>query len=273
MNNIITTIDQTPIEIALGIDDDGCTTAKNLYEFLGMDSKNYARWCKSNIVENEFATENEDFFPFVINEERNFNPKPTTDYRLTAHFAKKLCMKATGEKGEQAREYFTRLEEKAKQLAIDKKQLSPELQMFSKIFESVAKAELEQKRQAERIEKVEQKQNALNDVFKARNELNDFDVYVKTAINKIANSPNFYPLLPLSQRIANARSESYRRLSEERRCNLDSRVTHAKGRAAENGASKTAINAINRLTVIREDKNLRPIYSRVLESMMYQYCV
>ena len=41
--------------VVLGIDKDGMTTARKLYSFLGMDNKNYSRWCKNNITENEFA--------------------------------------------------------------------------------------------------------------------------------------------------------------------------------------------------------------------------
>ena len=52
MNEIMEATEQTPIEIALGIDADGMTTARKLYEFLGMDNKNYSRWVKSNITEN-----------------------------------------------------------------------------------------------------------------------------------------------------------------------------------------------------------------------------
>lgn len=91
MNDLETTKMQTPIEIALGIDENGMTTAKKLYEFLEMDSRNYSRWCKSNITENEFAEENVDYWAFVINEE--WGGQATTDYKLTAHFAKKLSMK------------------------------------------------------------------------------------------------------------------------------------------------------------------------------------
>lgn len=78
----------TPIEIALGIDEEGRTTAKKLYEFLELDPSNYSRWCRNKIVENEFAFENIDYERLVINDERN--PNPTTDYKLSASFAKKL---------------------------------------------------------------------------------------------------------------------------------------------------------------------------------------
>lgn len=93
MNEVETGKMQTPIEIALGIDENGMTTAKKLYEFLEMDSRNYSRWCKSNITENEFAEENVDYWAFVINEE--WGGQATTDYKLTAHFAKVIEMIGT----------------------------------------------------------------------------------------------------------------------------------------------------------------------------------
>lgn len=113
MNELETTKMQTPIEIALGVDENGMTTAKKLYEFLELDSRNYSRWCKSNITENEFAEENVDYWAFVINEKGG--GRTTTDYKLTAFFAKKLSMKGNGTKAEEARDYFTTLEERVKQ--------------------------------------------------------------------------------------------------------------------------------------------------------------
>ena len=53
MNDLMNKVVQTPIEIALGIDENGMTTAKKLYEFLGMDLKNYSRWIRNNITENQ----------------------------------------------------------------------------------------------------------------------------------------------------------------------------------------------------------------------------
>lgn len=120
---------QTPIEVALGIDENGNTTARKLYEFLELNKSNYSKWCKTNILENEFAEEGTDYTSFVPNDEREkFNPNPTVDYRLSAKFAKKLSMTAKNEKGEQAREYFVRTEDKLKEVAIDMKGLSTEMQ-------------------------------------------------------------------------------------------------------------------------------------------------
>ena len=107
------TSDKTPIEIALQIDSDGMTTASKLYAFLELLPSNFARWCKKNIVNNKFATENEDYFPFIMQEERDKpkNPKPKTDYKLTSEFAKKLSMTGNTEKHEQARNYFIACEQ------------------------------------------------------------------------------------------------------------------------------------------------------------------
>ena len=107
------TSDKTPIEIALQIDSDGMTMASKLYAFLELLPSNFARWCKKNIVNNKFATENEDYFPFIMQEERDKpkNPKPKTDYKLTSEFAKKLSMTGNTEKHEQARNYFIACEQ------------------------------------------------------------------------------------------------------------------------------------------------------------------
>jgi phage anti-repressor protein len=112
---------QTPIEIALKIDKDGMTTSKNLYTFLELNPGNYARWCNSNIIENDFSEENVDYFhsSCAKNESRgNF----ADDYLITASFAKKLSMMQKTVKGEQARQYFLGCEEGLKRVAKEKQQ-------------------------------------------------------------------------------------------------------------------------------------------------------
>lgn len=115
MQELVNVTSQTPLEVVLGIDKDGMTTARKLYSFLGMDNKNYSRWRKNNITENEFAEENVDYWVFVINEENPLGGRPTVDYRLSASFAKKLSMQSKTVKGEQARQYFLKVEEKLKE--------------------------------------------------------------------------------------------------------------------------------------------------------------
>lgn len=115
-NNVTTTItsstsDKTPIEIALQIDSDGMTTASKLYIFLELDITHFSRWCRKNIVNNKFATENEDYVILAINGDNSSKGRPKTDYKLTSEFAKKLSMTGNTEKHEQARDYFIACEQ------------------------------------------------------------------------------------------------------------------------------------------------------------------
>ena len=105
---------QTPIEIALGVDGQGMTTAKKLYAFLELEPAHYARWCEKNILNNRFAERNVDFWAFTTNGE--WGGQASMDFRLTASFAKKLSMVSKSPKGEAARNYFVGIENGAKKL-------------------------------------------------------------------------------------------------------------------------------------------------------------
>ncbi|WP_279004917.1 antA/AntB antirepressor family protein [[Clostridium] scindens] len=106
----------TPIEIALGIDNEGRTTATKLYDYLELNPSNYSKWFRKNITENEFAEENVDFYPFVLRYESLTGEKDRQDAKLTASFAKKLSMMQKNKKGDAARNYFVGIENGAKKL-------------------------------------------------------------------------------------------------------------------------------------------------------------
>lgn len=126
-------VGNTPIEIALGIDEQGRTTAIKLYGFLELAKSQYSRWVRANITENDFAEEGTDYFSTSMSKTTNKENSTlmsslsgkgkggrgnTQDYILTATFAKKLAMTSNTERGEQAREYFIRVEEQLKKIAI-----------------------------------------------------------------------------------------------------------------------------------------------------------
>lgn len=270
MNDVMTSSMQTPIELALGVDENGMTTAKKLYDFLELNPGNYARWCKSNITENEFAEENVDYWAFFINEE--WGGQATQDYKLTAHFAKKLSTKGNGAKAELAREYFTTVEERAKQLAIDRSQLSPQMQMLIGMVETQARQELEQKRQAEQITKLEENQKAITVAMSGRNE-EDFSHWVNRCLSAIAESDNFHYIGTRQERHQAVRTESYERLNNKRPCRLKQRVEAEQGRAFRAGASSARVKAINKLYIIEHDKDLKPVYESVIKEMLIAYCV
>lgn len=103
------------IEAALQIDNEGMTTASNLYNFLELDPTHFARWCKRNILNNKFATENKDYKIIVYDDERpRATGRPKIDYKITASFAKKIAMNGNIEKHEEIRKYFIACEQKLK---------------------------------------------------------------------------------------------------------------------------------------------------------------
>ena len=106
----------TPIEVALALDKDGCTTARKLYAWLELDPSNYSRWIRMNILENPFAEEGVDFSSCMKKSRKGVMGRPSNDYRITATFAKKLAMTCPTERGEQARIYFLM----AEKIAVEK---------------------------------------------------------------------------------------------------------------------------------------------------------
>ena len=143
MGEMMNTTNQTPIEIALGIDENGMTTARKLYEFLELSPSNYSKWCKANIIENKFAEENTDYWVFVLNDENPLGGRPTQDFKLSASFAKKLSMMSKSERGEEARQYFVAVEGKMKDMTLQIQSMSPELRAVLVVDQRVTRVERE----------------------------------------------------------------------------------------------------------------------------------
>ncbi|PEP84184.1 antA/AntB antirepressor family protein, partial [Bacillus toyonensis] len=136
MSQLINQTDKTPIEVVLAVDEDGRTYARKVYEFLELNPSNFSRWVKTNITNNPFAMEGEEFLRLVFDDET-----PTggiikrEDYKLTATFAKKICMTSHTGRGEEARNYFIKVEEKLKEIAISKqKQPKPRKKAINQVF-------------------------------------------------------------------------------------------------------------------------------------------
>ena len=251
---------KTPIEIALGVDDKGMTTAKKLYEFLELDPKNYSRWCRSNIVNNEFAEENQDYFPFFINEE--CGGQASTDYKLTAHFAKKLSMKGNGERAEQAREYFTTLEEKTKELAINRSELSPQMQMLMSMVETQARQEIEQKRQAEEIKEVKQTMTTMKEIMVEP--IGDWRQEINTRVRAIATECGItYQSLYVRM---------YAELETTAHCSLKRLQENKKARMEKAGNTKTAIKKeTSAIAIIQEKPTLKAIFEDIVKMYAMKY--
>lgn len=251
----------TPIEIALGIDEDGMTTAKKLYEFLELNSAAYARWFRSNISENEFAEEGTDFFPFNTNVE--CGGQASKDARLTAKFAKKLSMTQKNERGEQAREYFTRVEDGAKKMILQFQDMSPQLQYMIKV-------EQEQKRQAQEIAEVKElAQNSADRVESIREvvalDTTEWREDTRNLINKIAQE------LGGGQAYQQVRAEIYELLEKRMGVNLKQRLTNKRRRMADEGICKSKRDKLSQVDIIAEDKKLIEGYTAIVKEMAIKY--
>ena len=260
MNAIKNAIDmRTPIEVALDIDSEGMTTARKLYDFLGLAQGQFSRWAKTNIIENECATENEDYLGFDIDVEGN----KAVDYKLTAHFAKKLSVKGNSEKAEQAREYFTTVEERVKQKVIDISQLSPELKMFNTIFQSVAQQQLEQKRQAEQISRVEKTVDNMKEIF--TQPIGDWKAESNARVREISIKSNIdYQTLY---------NQLYGELETTAHCSLKRLQDNKKKRMEKAGNTKTAIkNETTKIAIIFEKPQLKAIFENIVKKYAMSYC-
>lgn len=115
-------------------------SARELYEFLGLDKSQWKRWAVKNIEKNQFAFENTDWVGFDIMSSSN-NGGLTKDYALSLDFSKRLSMMARTEKGEEARNYF---------LACEKRSLKPKTQ--AELFLESAQMLVEQERRMSVVE-------------------------------------------------------------------------------------------------------------------------
>lgn len=91
--------------------------AKQLYQALGLDPTQWARWSKQNIQDNPFALKGVDYgvYDLMTNTQGG---RPTTNYYLSIDFAKKLAMQVRTEMGERIRDYFLECERRNQQPVI-----------------------------------------------------------------------------------------------------------------------------------------------------------
>jgi anti-repressor protein len=261
MNELETTKMQTPIEIALGVDENGMTTARALYDFLELAQGQFSRWAKTNIESNEFYEENKDWWGFDIMSNGN-NCK---DYRLTTDFAKHLSMESHSSKGKIARQYFITVEDKAKEMAINRSQLSPQMQMFYAIADEQAKMELEQKRQAEQINHVEQRVESIREVVAL--DTTSWRDDTGNILRKISME------LGGGQAYSQVRAESYELLSKRMGVNLKQRLTNKRRRMADEGICKSTRDKLSYVDIIAEDKKLIEGYTAIVKEMAIRYGV
>lgn len=260
MNELQTSNMKTPIEIALGVDENGMTTAKALYEFLSGEKSHFARWAKTNIEENEFYEENKDWWGFAT----MANGNECKDYRLTTDFAKHLSMESHSARGKEARQYFITIEDRAKQEVINRSQLSPQMQMVMSLAESMARQELEQKKQAEQVQKLESTVTNMKEIF--TEPIGDWKADINAKVRNIsAKSGIDYQTLY---------NQMYGELENEAHCVLARLQGNKIKRMEDAGNTKTAIKeGTTKIAVIFDNVRLRVIFENIVRRYAMRYCV
>lgn len=260
MNELQTSNMKTPIEIALGVDENGMTTAKALYEFLSGEKSNFSKWAKRNIEQNEFYEENKDWWGFVT----VTNGNECKDYRLTTEFAKHLSMESHSARGKEARQYFITIEDRAKQEVINRSQLSPQMQMVMSLAESMARQELEQKKQAEQVQKLESTVTNMKEIF--TEPIGDWKADINAKVRNIsAKSGIDYQTLY---------NQMYGELENEAHCVLSRLQSNKIKRMEDAGNTKTAIKeGTTKIAVIFDNVRLRVIFENIVRRYAMRYCV
>lgn len=142
-------------------------------------------------------------------------------------------------------------------------ELSPELQMFSKIFESAARLELKQKEQDKKLELLDSKVDSIKDVVALRP--NAWRKETGAIINRIAFA------LGGTEHIKAVREQSYKALEERMHVALNIRLANKKKTNALNGMCKSKLDKLNQLDVIADDPKLIEGYIAIIKEMAIKY--
>ena len=154
--------------------------------------------------------------------------------------------------------YFT-----VKKELIDKKQLSPQLQLMNMLVENMNKAEIEQKRQAEQINKVEQTIDNMKEIF--TQPIGDWKAEINSRVREISIKSNIdYQTLY---------NQLYGELETTAHCSLKRLQDNKKKRMEKAGNTKTAIkNETTKISIIFEKPQLKAIFENIVKKYAMSYC-
>jgi anti-repressor protein len=237
--------------------------ARELHRFLEV-GRDFSNWIKDRIQKYGFI-EGEDFSPILV----KTSGRPAIEYDLTIEMAKELSMVENNEKGSQARKYFIAIEKRHQSQTIDIARLSPEMQMFKQIFDSVAKHQIEQAEMrkqlqstAQEVASVRQTLTLVKDAIIQRDD--DWRESIRKMFNSAVKGSQH-------QDFSSMRNESYKILEDRAHCNLNQRLRNLKDRLEESGATKTKIDTTNKMDVIEADPKLKEIYTNIVKELYIRF--
>lgn len=237
------------------IENDGevLVNGRNLHEFLEVNS-NYTTWFDR--MTGYGFEENTDYILLSnFGNQTGRGGHNKYEHHLKLDMAKEVAMIQRTDKGKKARKYFIDIEKKFKDQQIDISKLSPELQMFDRMFKTLAMQQLKQ-------QKLESKVDGMKDLLSL--DVENWRLWATKYVRKIAIKRG-----GLDQ-FKETASESYKLLELKAHCNLDIRLSNRKKNMIAQGLGKTAVGQLNKLDVIAEDHRLKEIYISIIREMAFK---
>lgn len=201
------------------------------------------------------AIENEDFQAAQICAPSGQVKK---DHIIKLDAAKEMAMLERNEKGKEVRRYFIRVEKKCKSASLATQELSPQLQVMIQL-------ELEQKRQAEKLEHVENRVESIREVVAM--DSSSWRDETGRLFRKIGSECGD------NKSYQDVRTESYQLLEKRMGVNIKQRLTNKRRRMADEGVCKSKRDKLNNLDVIAEDKKLIEGYVAIVKELAIKYGV
>jgi hypothetical protein len=170
---------------------------------------------------------------------------------------------------DRAWDMYDRLEENyfsQEQKVLNVSKLSPELQMFKGLFDSVASQELKTKQLENHQNETDKKLDSISEIVGTSTL--DWKNATMHLINKIAKIMG-----NTVEAHRNIRNSIYTDVDRRGGVSLNIRLTNLKRRMALEGASKTKIGKLNRVDVITQDKKLIEIYMAIVKEYAIKYDV
>nr|DAZ08457.1 MAG TPA: antirepressor protein [Caudoviricetes sp.] len=224
-----------------------------LHEVLGVKSR-YREWIDRRLQDID-AVENEDFQAAEISAPSGQTKR---DHIIKLDTAKEMAMLERNEKGKEVRRYFIRVEKKYKVASLATQELSPQLQVMINL-------EIEQKRQAEKIEHVEERIESIREVvaIDTTSWRDDTGRILRKIGIECGDSKSYQDV----------RAESYQLLEKGMGVNVKQRLTNKRRRMADEGVCKSKRDKLNYLDVIADDKKLIEGYTAIVKELAIKYGV
>lgn len=224
-----------------------------LHEVLGVRTP-YKDWSTRRLNDID-AVENEDFEAAQICAPSGQTKK---DHIIKLDAAKEMAMLERNEKGKQVRRYFIQVEKKYKSTSLVAQELSPQLQVMINL-------EIEQKRQAEKLEHVEERIESIREVVAI--DTTSWREDTGRILRKIGMECGD------SKSYQDVRAESYQLLEKRMGVNVKQRLTNKRRRMADEGVCKSRRDKLNYLDVIADDKKLIEGYTAIVKELAIKYGV